>query len=122
MTTNVIPTMTNDTHQLLASQLRMAGEALINSPSTETYNQMSRAVTALARAGVAGEAMGIGCSTLLGISDRYGENAAITVTKREAELIRMAIASVDEALPSLQVKTLKQAITETDVNCASVGA
>lgn len=122
MTTNAIPTMTNDTHQLLASQLRAAGDALITTPSTETYNQMSRAVTALARAGVAGEAMGIGCSVLLDISDRYGESAAITVTEREAELIRTAIASIDKALPALHVHTLKQAIAETDVNCASVGA
>lgn len=122
MTTTAIPMMTKDTHQLLASQLRMAGDAFITTPTGETFNQVTRAVTALTRAGVEGVAMQLACCALYDVYARYEEHAEITVSDREAKRIRAAIASINEALPTVTVPALKQAISEVDVNCASVGA
>lgn len=114
--------MTTETHQRLALQLRMAGEALITSPTPDTYGQLSRAFAALARAGLAGEAMDLGNDALSDICDRYEETAVLSVTELEAEWIRASLASIDDALPLVAVADLKQAIKEVEVYCASVGA
>lgn len=116
------PTMPDETRQLLSSQLRMASADLLNTPAAENFNLLSRAIAAVSRAGVSNTAVQLGCCALYDIYARYETTAAITVTDGEAERIRAAIDSIDAALPSVEVKVLKQAISEIDVNCASVGA
>ena len=122
MQTTDTPAMPDETRQLLSSQLRMASVALFSTPTAENFNLLSRAMAAVSRAGVSSTAVQLGCCALYDIYARYEDTAAITVTDREAERIRAAIDSIDQALPELEVKALKQAIGEIDVNCASVGA
>jgi hypothetical protein len=105
----------------VTSQLRLAADDLITHPSAEKFNQLSRAVAALTRAGATSVAIQLGCCALHDIYARYEQDAAITVREREGGQIREAIASLVEGLPSLEVAALKQAIAEIDVNCASVG-
>lgn len=114
--------MAPETCQRLASELRMAGEAFITTPTGETFNLLTRAVTALSRAGVESVAMKLACCALYDVYARYEIRADITVTTQEAARIRAAIASINDDLSKVTVPALKQAIAEVDVHCASVGA
>jgi hypothetical protein len=114
--------MTTETYQRLSLQLRMAVEALITHPTVETYNQLTRRMATLVRCNLAGEAMDLGNDALSDICDGFEATGAITVTDVQAEHLRMAIDSIDHALPLVPVNKLRQAVAEVEVFCASVGA
>lgn len=114
--------MTTETYQRLSLQLRMAVEALITHPTVETYNQLTRRMATLVRCNLAGEAMDLGNDALSDICDGFETTGAITVTDVQAEHLRLAIDSIDRALPLVPVNQLRQAVAEVEVFCASVGA
>jgi len=114
--------MTTDTYQRLSLQLRMAVEALITHPTVETYNQLTRRMATLVRCNLAGEAMDLGNDALSDICDGFEATGAITLTDVQAEHLRLAIDSIDRALPLVPVNKLRQAVAEVEVFCASVGA
>jgi hypothetical protein len=114
--------MTTDTFQRLELQLRMAAEALITHPTPDTYNQLTKMFSALARCNLDGEAMDLGNDALADICDGYEATGALAVTDVQAEQIRLAVDSVNRALPLIPVNKLKQAVAEVEVFCASVGA
>jgi hypothetical protein len=114
--------MTTETYQRLSLQLRMAVEALITHPTVETYNQLTRRMATLVRCNLAGEAMDLGNDALSDICDGFEASGAITVTDVQAEHLRLAIDSIDRALPLVPVNKLRQAVAEVEVFCASVGA
>ena len=114
--------MTTETYQRLALQLRMAGEALITHPTPDTYNQLSKMLAVLGRAGIDSDALDLGNDALSDICDRFEEEGRIRITDVEAEHIRMAVASLDLQLPAVAVNHLRQAVAEVEVFCASVGA
>lgn len=114
--------MTTDTFQRLELQLRMAAEALIAHPTPDTYNQLTKMFSALIRCNLAGEAMDLGNDALSDICDAYEATGALTVTDVQAEHLRLAVDSVNRALPLIPVNKLEQAVAEVEVFCASVGA
>jgi hypothetical protein len=114
--------MTTDTFQRLELQMRMAAEALITHPTPDTYNQLTKMFSALVRCNLAGEAMDLGNDALSDICDGYEATGALTVTDVQAEHIRLAVDSVNRALPLIPVNKLEQAVAEVEVFCASVGA
>jgi hypothetical protein len=114
--------MTTDTFQRLELQLRMAAEALIGHPTPDTYNQLTKMFSALVRCNLAGEAMDLGNDALSDICDGYEATGALAVTDVQAEHLRLAVDSVNRALPLIPVNKLKQAVAEVEVFCASVGA
>jgi hypothetical protein len=74
------------------------------------------------RCNLAGEAMDLGNDALSDICDGYEATGALAVTDVQAEHIRLAVDSVNRALPLIPVNKLKQAVAEVEVFCASVGA
>jgi len=114
--------MTTDTFQRLELQMRMAAEALITHPTPDTYNQLTKMFSALVRCNLAGEAMDLGNDALSDICDGYEATGALTVNDVQAEHIRLAVDSVNRALPLIPLNKLKQAVAEVEVFCASVGA
>lgn len=114
--------MVTETHRRLALELRMAGEALIGSPSVDTFNQLSKFLAALCNAGMAGEAIDLATDTMSDICDRYERAQKIGVSELEAEWLRLAIASIDDRLPLIPVNRFEKAVAEVAVFCATVGA
>ncbi len=114
--------MGTETYKRLALELYMTGETLINQPSVEAYNQMSKMFAALARVGLAGPAMDLGNGALSQICDRFERVGKVGVKESEAEQLRLAITSIDDVLPRLPVNLLDKAIAEVEVFCAMVGA
>lgn len=114
--------MMQETYDRLALELRMAGEALIASPTVDTYNQLSKMFAALNRGGMVGGAMELGTGTMNRICDRFEAEVAITVTADEAEQLRTAIFSIESALPRMPVNRFRQAVREVATFCAGVGA
>lgn len=114
--------MTTDTFQRLELQLRTTAETLIAQPTPDSYNQMTKMFSALVRCHLAGEAMDLGNDALSDICDAYEATGAIAVTDVQAEHLRLAVDSVNRALPLIPVNKLKQAVAEVEVFCASLGA
>ena len=114
--------MGTETHRRLALELRMAGEALIGSPSVDAFNQLSKMFAALASAGMEGEAIDLATDTMNDICDRYQRVGKIGLTDCEAEWLRLAIASIDDRLPRLPVNRFDRAVAEVAAYCALLGA
>jgi hypothetical protein len=114
--------MVTETHRRLALELRLAGETLINRPSPDAYNQLSKMFAALARAGMAGDMMTLAVDTMTDVCDRYERVGKVGVNECEAEWLRTAIASIDGRLAMLPVNKFAQAVAEVEVFCATVGA
>jgi hypothetical protein len=114
--------MVTETHRRLALQLRMAGETLIERPSPDAFNQLSKMFAALCNAGMAGEAIDLATDTMSDICDRYERVGKVGVNECEAEWLRLAIASIDERLPLVPVNKFKKAVAEVELFCATVGA
>jgi hypothetical protein len=113
--------MTQETFDRLALQMRMAGEALIASPSVDTYNGLSKIFATLNRAGMRGGAFDLGTATMNAICDRFERDHAISVTADEAEQLRTAIFSIEPALPKLPLNRLQKALAEIANFCAQLG-
>lgn len=114
--------MVTETHRRLALELRMAGETLIGAPSPETYNQMSKILAALSRAGLAPDLLEPATATLNVICDRYERVGKVGVSDVEAQELRAALARLDGRMASLPLNKLQQAIAQVDIFCATVGA
>lgn len=114
--------MVAETHRRLALELRMAGEALIASPSVDAFNQLSKMLAALCNAGMAGEAIDLATDTMSDICDRYERVQKIGISETEAEWLRLAIASIDDRLPLIPVNRFEKAVAEVAVFCANIGA
>jgi hypothetical protein len=114
--------MTQETYDRLALELRMAGEALITSPSVDTYNRLSKLLATLNRGGMRGTAIELGTATMNAICDRFQADGTISVTEDEAEQLRTAIWSIEPALPKMPVNRLRTALAEVAILCALVGA
>lgn len=112
--------MTTETYHRLSLELRMAGEALIASPSVATYNQLSKMLAALTRGGMEGGAMDLGSNTMVLICDRYEAPRVISTTDAEAGQLRTAIMSIEAALPQMPLNRFSQAVAEVEAFCAVV--
>lgn len=114
--------MVTETHRRLALELRMSGEMLIERPSPEAFNQLSKMLAALCNAGLTGPDIDLATDTMCAICDRYERVGKIGAKPCEAEQLRAALAGIDGQLPRIPVNKFTKAVTEVALFCASVGA
>lgn len=114
--------MGTESYKRLALELHMTGETLIERPSPETFNTMSKMFAALSRAGMVGEAIDLATDTMNEVCDRYTRIGKVGLSREEAAQLRLAIANIDDRLPQLPVNRLNRAIVEVEIFCATVGA
>jgi len=114
--------MGSETYKRLMLELFAACETLINRPSVDAYNTMSKMLAQLARAGVYGEGIDLGTDTLSNVCDRYERVHRIGLTEDEAQDLRESIRSIDRALPKVPVNVLQRAIAEVEIYLSTVGA
>lgn len=111
--------MFTETRDRLAMEIRMAGETLINRPSIDSYNTLSKMLAALTRAGMATDIVGPGTKVMCAICDRYEQTRTITVECEEAAGLRQAIAGIDASLPRIPLQRFAQAVAEVEVFVAA---
>lgn len=114
--------MVAETHRKLALELRTSGEILIERPSPEAFNQLSKMLAALCNAGMTGVDIELASGTMCAICDRYERIGKIGASQIEAKQLRTALAGIDRQLPRIPVNKFKHAVTEVALFCASVGA
>lgn len=111
--------MVTATRDKLALELRMAGETVINRPSVDAYNTLSRIFAALERAGMRTDLVGPGSRIMCAICDRYEEKRAITVEREEATALRQAFADIDTGPHHVPLQRLERAVAEVEVFCTT---
>jgi hypothetical protein len=114
--------MVTETHRRLALELRMSVELLIERPSPDSFNQLSKMLAALVRAGMASQALDAASNTMNGICDHYERIGKVGVSAAEATALRQAIAGVDGRLALVPVNKFDEAVAAVAVFCATVGA
>lgn len=114
--------MGTDSYKRLALQLHTSCATLIDCPSPESFNQLSKMFAALCNVGMAGEAMDLATDTMSDICDRYEQHLVVTVTECEAEWLQLAVASIDDRLHQVPVNRLAEAVSQVEMFCAFVGA
>jgi len=106
--------MVTETRDRLALQIRMAGESLIEHPSIDAYNTLSKMLASLNRAGMPPALLDRGTNVMNTICDRYEQSHHITVESEEATVLRQNIADIDAALHRLAVQRFNKAVTEVE--------
>jgi hypothetical protein len=106
--------MVTETRDRLALQIRMAGESLIEHPSIDAYNTLSKMLASLNRAGMAPALLDRGTNVMNTICDRYEQSRHITVESEEATMLRQSIADIDAALHRLAVQRFNKAVAEVE--------
>jgi hypothetical protein len=114
--------MVTETHHKLALELRMSGEVLIERPTPEAFNRLSKMLAALCNAGLTGVDIDLASSTMCLICDRYERVGKIGVSQIETKQLRTALDGIDRQLPRIPVNKFKHAVTEVALYCASIGA
>lgn len=114
--------MVTATHRRLALELRMAVETLVAQPSPDAYNQLSKMLAALCRAGMTGTALDAATSTMSDICDRYERVNKIGIKAAEAQALRQAIGAIDGAIARIPVNVFMEAVASIDVYCAALDA
>jgi hypothetical protein len=114
--------MVTETHRRLALELRMSGEVLIEQPTPEAFNTLSKMLAALCNAGLIGLDIDLASGTMCLICDRYERVGKIGVSPSEARKLRQSLAGIDGQLPQIPVNKFKHAVTEVALYCASIGA
>jgi len=107
--------MVTETRDRLALEIRMAGESLIEHPSIDAYNTLSKMLASLSRAGMAAALLDRGTNIMNTICDRYEQSGHITVESEEAASLRVSIADIDAALHRLPLRRFDQAVAEVEV-------
>jgi len=103
------------TRDRLAIEIRMAGETLINRPSIDSYNTLSKMFAALERAGMASDLLAPGSKVMNAICDRYDETRTIIVEREEAACLRQTIANIDAGLHRVPLQRFALAVAEVEV-------
>lgn len=106
--------MVTETRDRLALQIRMAGESLIEQPSIDAYNTLSKMLASLNRAGMAPALLDRGTNVMNIICDRYEQSRHLTVESEEAKSLRQNIADIDGALHRLAVQRFNKAVAEVE--------
>ncbi len=114
--------MCSETHRRLALELRMSIETLIDQPSPAAYNQVSKMLAALGRAGLAGAALDLANDTMSDICDRYVRVGKVGASDVEAEQLRLAAGGIDRKLPFIPLNRVREAVAEVELFCAEAGA
>lgn len=114
--------MFSETHRRLALELRTSIETLIVQPSPTAYNQVSKMLAALSRAGLAGAALDMANDTMSDIYDSYVPVGKVGASDIEAEQLRLASGGIDRKLPFIPLNRIKKAVAEVELFCAEVGA
>jgi hypothetical protein len=114
--------MVTETHRRLALELRMSTETLINQPTVEAFNRLSKMFAALCHAGLVGEPINQATDVMCVICDRYERVDRIGLKEAEAESLRQSVAAIDGALPKIPVNKFKEAVAMVEAFCITVGA
>lgn len=114
--------MVTETHRRLALELRMVVEALVGAPSPDTYNQLSKMLAAMKRAGLDSTALECATNTMNEICDRFERVGKVGLKDSEAASLRQAIAGIDGRLAQVPFNKFSEAVAAVDVYCAAIGA
>lgn len=114
--------MMPDTHRKLALEMHLAAEALITQPSPATYNQLTKILAALNRAGHASASLDLANTAMAAICDRYERMGKVGVSENEALVLKLAIGGLDQKLSSIPLNKIKQAVAEVYLFYKTVGA
>lgn len=114
--------MAGETRDRLALEIRMAGETLINRPSIDAYNTLSKMFASLLRAGMADNLMSPGSKIMGAICDRYEEAGSITIEPEEAASLRQAVADIDAGLHRIPLQRFARAVAEVETFTAVVNS
>jgi hypothetical protein len=104
-----------ETRDRLALEIRMAGVSLINRPTTDSFNVLSKMFAALNRAGMDATIVDPGSQIMCRICDRYEQTNRITVEREEADGLRQVFAEIDAGLHLVPVQRIAKAVAEVEV-------
>jgi hypothetical protein len=114
--------MTAPARNRLSLELHTSVELLLIRPSPEAYNQVSKMLAALDRAGMQCPALDQATDTMNLICDRYMRVGRVGARDSEAAALRAAVAGIDERLPYVAVDAVARAVAEVETFCALAGA
>jgi hypothetical protein len=111
-----IPLMA-ETRDHLALDLHMAVETLIGAPSREAFNELSKRFITMQKVVGAADYLEIAKRALLDIAARFERVGKFGVNAAEAEALRKASGSMDQALAGVTLDKLHQAAVQTTAWC-----
>ena len=106
--------MARETRDRRALHVHMAGESLIEQPSIDAYNTLSKMFASLTRAGLRADLVDPGSALMNAICDRFEQHRSIIVESEEAARMRQALASIDAALHRIPVQRFARAVAEVE--------
>jgi len=115
-----IPMMAG-TRDNLALELRLAIEALIEAPSPDTYNQLSKMLAAINYTGTQGKWLDLATETLTAVCERYERVGKVGASEFEAESLRRASAGLDAMLGTIPMNRFRDAVARVAIYAEEMG-
>jgi hypothetical protein len=99
--------MMPESRNALALQLHAAVETLINRPSIDSYNALSKMLATMTDAGITDECLNMATETLNGICDRYERVQRIGLSDKEGENLRAMAGELDWLIGKIPVNVFR---------------
>jgi hypothetical protein len=99
--------MMPESRSALAMQLHAAVETLIERPSIDACNGVSKKLATLAQAGAKNDSLDIATEIINAVVDRFERVKKIGVSDKEAAMLRLMAGDLDVLLPTIPVNLLK---------------
>lgn len=116
-----IPMMA-ETRDSLSLELRLAIEVLIAAPSADTYNQLSKMLAALRRAGATDSSIDDASDAMLAICDRFERVGKVGVSENEMTVLRQAADGIDREIGTVPMSKFRQSVADVSAFCMNIGA
>jgi hypothetical protein len=100
----------------LAMQMHAAVETLIQRPSIDSYNRVSKMLATMNYAGLKADCLDMATDTVNAVCDRYERVKAIGLSDKEAEMLRAMAGELDWMIGKIPVNVFKAAAATVNYN------
>ena len=115
-----IPMMAT-TRNSLALKLHLMIEALIEAPSPDTYNQLSKKLAQLVYTGAQGKCLDMATDVLTAVCDRFERVGRVGTSELEAKALRMAGVGLDSLLGTIPINKVEDAGARVSIYAEEMG-
>jgi hypothetical protein len=110
-----VPMMTEN-RDALALQMHTAVETLIQRPSVDSYNRISKMLATMTYAGMKADCLNMATDTVNAVCDRFDRVQAIGLSDKEAETLRAMAGELDWMIGKIPSNVFKAAAATVNYN------
>ena len=108
--------MMTESRDALAMQMHTAVDTLIQRPSIDAYNRMSKMLASMKYSGLSAECLDAATEILNGVCDRYERMQKIGLSDKEAENLCAMVGELDWLLSKIPVNVFKASVAAVHHN------